>query len=128
MIVSSPSEHVAAVPTGLLTAAIDFINVCKPAPQLVQIAVMALARRLAYDQITAVALAARVSATARMFADPHWPSVRQLGCAGEVADRARFEAVVQQFIASAPLDTQLSFDVRTLQLMLLAALPQHGNC
>ena len=127
MIVSSPSEHVAAGPIGLLSAAIDFINACRPEPQLVETAVMALARRLDYDQITAAALATRVRATARMFADPRWPSMRQLGCVGGIENRARFEAVVQHFIASVPLDASLDFKVSALQRKLLAVLSPHGH-
>lgn len=127
MHISSNHLHIAPVPTGLLTAAIYFINACRPEPQLVQTAVMALALRLDYDSTTAAALATRVTATARMFADPRWPSVRQWNYSGDAVDRAQYEAVVQQFIASAPLDAHLAFDVGALQRMLLAALPPHGN-
>jgi len=127
MLIPSHRSLVAPVPTGLLTAAIDFINVCRPEPQLVETTVMAFAERLNYDQITAIALATRVRATAGMFADPRWPSIRRLGCVGDTGDRARFEAVVQLFIASSPLKSNRTFDVGELRRILLDALPPHGH-
>jgi hypothetical protein len=127
MHISSQHPHIAPVPAGLLIAAIDFLNECHPTPQFIEPAVIALARRLDYDHTIAAALAIRVRATARMLVDHRWPSIRQLGLAGDTAERRWFDAIVQQFIASASLNEALTFDVNGLQRMLLAALPPRGN-
>ena len=116
------------VPTLLLIAAIDFINFTRPAPRAVDAAVLSLALRLAYDDTTAIALAIRVRATARMFADYRWPAVRTLGISVASDSRGVFEATVQRFIATEPLDADLAFDVGALQRMLIAELPAQGRC
>lgn len=125
---SAESSTTAPVPTGLLIAAIDFIHVVRPAPRLIEATVTAFALRLDYDHAVAAALATRIRATARMLANPRWPSVRQLALCGDAVHRARFEAVVQRFIACQPLDAHLAFDLGVLQKALLAALPHHGRC
>lgn len=122
------SSTTAPVPTGLLVAAIDYINVVRPAPPLIETMVTAFALRLDYDHATASALAIRIRATARMLADARWPSMRQIGLIGDAMQRARFEAVVQQFIACHSLEASFAFDLGALQKALLAALPHHGQC
>lgn len=67
------SADTAAVPVGLLTAAIDIINVAKPEPQNVEPLITSMARRFNYDHKTVLALMERIRATARMFAHPVWP-------------------------------------------------------
>jgi hypothetical protein len=115
------------VPTALLIAAIDYVNHLRPAPRDIDTAVVSLALRLAYDDKTAMALSVRVRATARMFAYPLWPVVRALGHAVGQDMRGSFEDIVQRFIATAPLDAALEFEVESLQRILLAELPVQGR-
>lgn len=117
-----------AVPVGLLTAAIDFINVVKPAPRDVDRLVTGLVLRLDYDGRTASALVTRIHATARMFANPRWPSIRRLGQGLPAEHRHEFEATVQRFIAASPLDTGSAFDLAALRADLIMALPASGSC
>ena len=126
---STLSHHaVTPVPTGLMTAAVDFLNVVRPASSTVEFDIVALARRLRFDATTALALAARVRATANMFADDRWVSVRRLRFMVCADDALTFEIVVMEFMAVAPLDAALTFDVDALLRKLLAALPSHGCC
>ena len=122
------STPAAIVPVGLLTAAIDLINFVKPAPRDVDRLVTGLVLRLEYDRTTASALVTRIHATARMFADPRWPSIRRLRHGLPAEHRPEFEATVQRFIATSRLDTGSSFDLAALQADLIMTLPASGSC
>lgn len=128
MLSTASNLAVAPVPTGLMTAAVDFINAVRPAPSSVEFDVTALALRLRFDTTTARALAARVRAAASMFADDRWASVRRLRASVSADDALMFELVVIEFIAAAPLDDAHTFDVDLLLRKLLAVLPSHGRC
>ena len=120
------STDAAAVPVGLLTAAVDLINIVKPAPTDIDHLVTSMALRLDYDRKTASALMTRIRATARMFADPAWPAIRQLGLGLSLQQRLIFEVTVQRFIAVAPLGRDGRFDLVVLTRELIQALPSSG--
>jgi hypothetical protein len=115
------------LPPYLLAAAIDYINHTRPKPSCVGETLTTFALRLGYDATTAVVLAARVRATARMFAGPHWPSVRRLVKSADSAEATLFDIVVQRFIATEPLDANLAFDTQRLLAALLSVLPHKGR-
>lgn len=127
MLLFGKSADAATVPVGLLTAAIDLINFVKPAPHDVGRLVTGLVLRLDYDSRTATALMRRIEATARMFADRRWPLIRQLRQGLSLQQRLAFDAVVQRFIASSPLDRGGSFDLDRLCQELTLALPTSGH-
>lgn len=127
MMLFGRTTHAAAVPVGLLTAAIDIINVVKPEPHDVEPLVTGLVLRLDYDRQTASALMARIRATSRMFADPGWPVIRRLGLGLSLEQRPTFEAVVQRFIAAAPLGRDGCFDLTVLSRELVRTLPPSGR-
>lgn len=118
----------ATVPVGLLTAAIDLINLVKPQPGDVDRLVTALVLRLDYNRSTACALITRIRATARMFANPRWPAVRRLGDVLPCEHRLIFEAHIQRFIATGQLGEDHTFDLAELLHELTAALPVSGRC
>ena len=122
MLSSRIRSQPATVPVGLLTAAIDLINVVKPAPRDVDRLITELVLRLDYDRSTAHALVTRIRATARMFSDPRWPVIRQWGHGLSSEQRFLFEVLVQRFVAEAALDTG-GFDLGALLMTLLAELP-----
>ncbi len=115
------------VPVALLCAAIDVIAYARPPASQVDRTVIEVAVRLDYDAETATALALRVRAAARMFADPLWPGIRQLGRSLDAEQRLVFEATVRAFIAAAPLDDTLALDVGLLQRRLTEILAPHGH-
>ncbi len=115
------------LPPTLLAAAIDYINATRPTPDSVEEILMTFALRLGYDTATAEVLATRVRATAHMFFDPLWPSVRHFGSSFDSAEASLFDIVVQRFIANEPLDANLAFDTRRLLAALLTALPHKGR-
>lgn len=121
------STHTAAVPVGLLAAAIDLINAVKPGARDVEPLVTGLVLRLDYDRTTASALMARIRATARMFVDPSWPTIRGLGLGLSLEQRLTFEAIVQRFIATAALDRDGCFDLEVLSREVMRALPASGR-
>lgn len=115
------------LPPYLLAAAIDYINFTRPKLDGMQHALSTFALRLGYDATIAAILSIRVSATARMFADPLWPSVRRLARNIDSTDTPLFDIVVQRFISTEPLDATLAFDTRRLLTALLSALPHKGR-
>ncbi len=115
------------LPPYLLAAAIGYINFTRPRPDSVQDTLTTFALRLGYDATTAAVLATRVTATARMFADPLSPSVRRLARSIDSAETSLFDIVVQRFIATEPLDATLAFDTSRLLTALLSALPHKGR-
>lgn len=127
MLLFTRSTDAAAVPVGLLTAAIDLINIVKPQPRDIDDLVTSMALRLDFDQKTASALMARIRATARMFANPAWPAIRQLGLGLSLEQRLIFEAAVQRFIATSPLNRDGCFDLAVLTHELTEALPSSGR-
>jgi len=127
MIISRHLLRKQPLPRYLLAAAIDYINATRSTPDSVEENLTIFALRLGYDTATAAVLATRVSATARMLTDPHWPSVRRLARSINSAETALFDIVVQRFIATEPLDANLAFDTRRLLAALLSTLPHKGQ-
>lgn len=114
------------LPPYLLAAAIDYINAARPKPDSVEKTLTTFALRLGYDATIAAVLSVRVTAAARMFQDPLWPSVRHLGRSVGTAETSLLEAAIHRFICTAPLDADLTFDLRRLLTTLLIALPHKG--
>jgi hypothetical protein len=127
MIVSHHVLQQKPLPPYLLAAAIDYINSTRPGPDSVPANLAAFALRLGYDATIAAVLATRVTATARMFADPLWPSVRGFTRRIHPADAPLFDRVVRRFIETEPLNVDFVFDPRRLLAELLSALPHQGQ-
>ncbi len=127
MLLFRNTTQAATVPVGLIIATIDLINFVKPEPRDVDRLVTGLVLRLDYDGRTASALVTRIHATARMFADPHWPAISRLGQCLPLEQRQTFEAIVQRFIATAALGHDGSFDLAMLRQVLTAVLPASGH-
>jgi len=115
-----------ALPPYLLAAAIDYINFTRPSPDSVATSLAAFASRLGYDATIAAVLAMRVTATARMFADPLWPVIRGLRQHSDPTNVSLLDDVVRRFIETEPLNDDLVFNARRLLAKLLSALPHHG--
>lgn len=106
---------------------IDFVADDRPDLHVSQTPLTDLALALGYDGLTAVVLVARVRATARLFAHPGWAAFSVYRKALSLDQTAVFHLTVLRFIASEPLDVNLSFDPRRLFAVLLEHLPAHGS-
>lgn len=127
MIISSHVLRKKLLPPYLLAAAIDYINFTRPTPDSMASNLAAFASRLGYDATIAAVLAMRVTATARMFADPLWLVIRSLRQRSDPTNASLLDDVVRRFIEAEPLNDDLVFDARRLLAILLSALPHHGR-
>lgn len=115
------------VPTSLVGAAIDFILVTNPAPVQLPLQIAALAINLGYSAETAISLSSRITASIRMFADPTWPTIKELRASLDLGDSLVFVHAAQRFIANAALRKGDGFDVNALARSLTLMLPAHGT-
>lgn len=118
---------VSNVPSGLLAAAIDYVLLTRPAADHVPGTAAQLALRLGYAPEIAHGLARRMVAAGRLIADPRYSAVKALRDRLDAAEQIVLVVTVQCFIATAPLDTQHSFDVDGLVRSLTKVLPACGN-
>lgn len=118
--------HHRPVPTALVGAAIDFVLVARPAPDQLELEVATLSIRLGYSADIAMACAARIAASIRLFADPAWSAIRELRASLDLGDSLVFVLAAQRFIASASLREGQGFNVNALTRSLMLVLPADG--
>jgi len=114
------------VPTGLLAATIDCLLTTHPQPHDVPLAAAAFAIKLGYDGATACSLALRMTAAARMFADPRWSAIKTRQMQSASTDGFVFADILQDFIATAPLGPSGQLDIDDLARVMAREAANFG--
>ena len=115
------------LPPFLFVAAIDYLNQKRPTSAGPYLELNEFALRLGFSETIAAILWIRIQATARIFSEPHWSSVRHFARSVDQADVPLFDNIVDHFISTDPLDANLAYDHRRLLAALLRALPHGGH-